>query len=81
MSRLRENLAVVRQRIADAATKSGRTADDVTLVAVTKYVGEDLIEQLVQAGCLDLGEARPQAPRESGFGGGGGAGRPRRDRY
>src|SRR5688572_12517017 len=28
-----------------------------------------------------VSEARPQAPRESGFGGGGGAGRPRRDRY
>ena len=28
-----------------------------------------------------VSEARPQAPRESGFGGGGSAGRPRRDRY
>jgi RNA recognition motif-containing protein len=29
-----------------------------------------------------VSEARPQAPRESGFGGGGGStGRPRRDRY
>ena len=28
-----------------------------------------------------VSEARPQAPRESRFGGGGGAGRPRRDRY
>ena len=28
-----------------------------------------------------VSEARPQAPRESSFGGGGGAGRQRRDRY
>ena len=28
-----------------------------------------------------VSEARPQAPRESSFGGGRGAGRPRRDRY
>ena len=28
-----------------------------------------------------VSEARPQAPREARFGGGGGAGKPRRDRY
>jgi pyridoxal phosphate enzyme (YggS family) len=32
-------------------------------VAVTKYVGDDVIAELVSAGCLDLGESRPQALR------------------
>ena len=33
----------------------------MTLVAVTKYVGDVVIRELVQAGCYDLGESRPQA--------------------
>jgi pyridoxal phosphate enzyme (YggS family) len=61
MSRLLTNLAIVRQRIADAARRSGRFPQDITLVAVTKYVGDDVVAELVAAGCLDLGESRPQA--------------------
>jgi PLP dependent protein len=58
--RLAENLAQVRQRIADAAARSGRRADDVLLVAVTKYVGLEIIEPLIDAGASVLGESRPQ---------------------
>lgn len=54
------NLAHIRQRIADAALASGRTPDAVTLVAVTKYVEPPLARALAEAGCLDLGESRPQ---------------------
>ncbi len=61
MSRLLENLAEVRGRIADAARRSGRSADAVTLVAVTKYVSDVVVRELVEAGCNDLGESRPQA--------------------
>lgn len=58
--RLAENLALVRQRIADAAARSGRKADDILLVAVTKYVGIEIIEPLIAAGATVLGESRPQ---------------------
>jgi len=58
--RIRENLARVRRRIADAAARSGRAADEVRLVAVTKSVGEPAIRALVDAGCRLLGENRPQ---------------------
>jgi pyridoxal phosphate enzyme (YggS family) len=61
MSRLLDNLNTVRARIAAAALRSGRAAEDITLIAVTKYVSERVIEQLVDAGCRDLGESRPQA--------------------
>ncbi|HJT35817.1 MAG TPA: YggS family pyridoxal phosphate-dependent enzyme [Pirellulales bacterium] len=54
------NLARIRERIADAALASGRIADAVTLVAVTKYVEPSLARALAEAGCLDLGESRPQ---------------------
>jgi PLP dependent protein len=59
-TRIAQNLAAVRQRIADAAGRSGRSAEDVKLVAVTKYVGLDETRALVEAGCCDLGESRPQ---------------------
>lgn len=59
-ARIADNVAQVRGRIADAAIRSGRTANQVTLVAVTKYVLADAVRPLVAAGCLDLGESRPQ---------------------
>jgi pyridoxal phosphate enzyme (YggS family) len=55
-----QNVAEVRQRIAAAAARSGRTADAVTLVAVSKYVGLAEIRALLDAGCTELGESRPQ---------------------
>jgi hypothetical protein len=55
-----ENVAAVRGRMAAAAVRAGRPAEDVRLLAVTKYVGLDEIRALVAAGCTDLGESRPQ---------------------
>jgi hypothetical protein len=55
-----DNLRHVHERIARAATASGRSADDVTLVGVTKYVGASEAAELLAAGCTDLGESRPQ---------------------
>lgn len=59
--RIRENLAGIQDRLAEAARRSGRSADQVRLVAVTKYVGPEEIGLLVEAGCRLLGENRPQA--------------------
>ena len=58
--RIAENVARVRERIAATAVRSGRKPGDVTLVAVSKYVGPDAARALVAAGCQDLGESRPQ---------------------
>lgn len=58
--RIAENVAQVRERIGAAALRSGRRAEDVTLVAVSKYVGADEVRALLAAGCQDLGESRPQ---------------------
>lgn len=60
-SRIAENLAAVRGRMATAAVRSGRSSSDVRLVAVTKYVGPDAIAALLDAGCQDFGESRPQS--------------------
>jgi pyridoxal phosphate enzyme (YggS family) len=58
--RLADNIARVRAAIAEAAARSGRTAEDVRLVAATKYVDASVTRQVVVTGVLDLGESRPQ---------------------
>jgi hypothetical protein len=58
--RIAENLAGVRARIAQAARESGRSESDIMLVAVTKYAEIDQVRALVDAGCRELGESRPQ---------------------
>jgi PLP dependent protein len=58
--RIRQNLQSVRGRIAAAAQRAGRTADEILLVGVTKYVDPATARLLVQAGLTELGESRPQ---------------------
>ena len=55
-----ENIQNVRAKIAAAAEKSGRTAEDVLLLAVSKTKPVELIGEAVQAGCLSLGENKVQ---------------------
>ena len=57
---LRERYDDVRARIARAAEKSGRRANEVVLVAVTKYASIEDIRELVSLGHVDLGENRVQ---------------------
>jgi pyridoxal phosphate enzyme (YggS family) len=59
-ARLRDRLARVEERIVAACARSGRLRADVTLVAVTKTVGTELVRGLTELGVLDLGENRPQ---------------------
>src|SRR5207253_2617321 len=49
-SPLAERLTEVRDRIATAATKAGREAKDVTLVAVTKTAAPEQMREVVQLG-------------------------------
>ena len=50
----------MRDRIAAAASRSGRETAAVHLVGVTKYVDSAAARLLVEAGLTDLGESRPQ---------------------
>ena len=53
-------LAVVRERIADAARAAGRDPDGVLLVGATKTVPADRIAAALAAGLRDIGENRAQ---------------------
>lgn len=57
---LQQRLAEVRQRIEEAAQRSGRSAKEVTIVAVTKSVTATTAACLPELGLIDLGENRPQ---------------------
>jgi hypothetical protein len=57
---LGQRLDEVRGRIGAAAARSGRRADAVLLVAVTKTVGVELVREAVALGLADLGENRIQ---------------------
>src|SRR4051794_14185765 len=58
--RLRDNLESVRTRMADAARRSGREPNAVSLVAVTKRNPPELVRLLASLGATDLGENYPQ---------------------
>ncbi len=57
---INDNVARVRERIDKAALAAGRSAGDIELVAVSKYVGPEEAAALLAAGCPVLGESRPQ---------------------
>ena len=60
MENIRENIESIRKRIADAAVRAGRDADDIKLIAVTKTVDVDKVEEAIAADALDAGENKPQ---------------------
>jgi PLP dependent protein len=58
-----ENLECVRELIAEAASKSGRPANEIELVAITKTHPAEKVRQAVEAGHTLFGESRVQEAR------------------
>lgn len=59
-----QNLRAVEERIANAATKSGREPSEIVLVAVTKTHTPDMMNEAIAAGATDIGENKPQEVRD-----------------
>ena len=57
---IEQNVQQIEERIAGACERSGRSPDEVTLVAVTKTIDVPVIEAAFQAGIADFGENRVQ---------------------
>lgn len=57
---IRENIITVRQKLRDACLKSGRSPENIKLLAVTKNVPPGMIKEALAAGVTDLGENRVQ---------------------
>ena len=63
MTAVAENLSRVREQIAEAAAKSGRSADDVELVTITKTHPAEKVREAIEAGQTLFGESRVQEAR------------------
>lgn len=57
---IKNNLDDIYSRIKVAAEKSGRKADDIKLIAVTKTIDVDRIKNVYEYGIFDMGENRVQ---------------------
>lgn len=55
---LRENLLQVQENIENATSRVGRKADSVRLIAVTKTVSHEVIQELISLGVQYIGENR-----------------------
>ena len=51
-----ENVQAVRERVARACEKAGRSPEEVTIVAVTKTVPVELVKAAAECGITDFGE-------------------------
>ena len=60
MHDIRAGLMRVRERVAAAAERAGRRADDVLLIAVSKTVDAERVREAIDAGVPALGENRVQ---------------------
>lgn len=57
---VQENLTKIEEKIRQACDNCGRTIEDITLIAVTKYVSTERAQEALQAGILHLGENRKE---------------------
>lgn len=60
---IKDNLTDVQARIRQAAQRAGRSEADITLLGVTKYVSDQEVQELLEAGLTVFGENRIQQAR------------------
>lgn len=63
MSQIADNLKIIEECIGNAASKAGRNAQDIKLIAVSKTVDAERIKQAIEAGATILGENYIQEAR------------------
>ncbi|MDO4549668.1 MAG: YggS family pyridoxal phosphate-dependent enzyme [Planctomycetia bacterium] len=57
---IEKNLAEISRQITSAAEKVGRNAEEISLIAVTKYAPDEAVAALLELGVRDFGESRQQ---------------------
>ena len=57
---IKKNIEYIKELMAESAEKSGRSADDVLLIAVTKLHSADEINEAIDVGITDIGENKVQ---------------------
>lgn len=59
-----DNLYEIQQRIDNACTRSGRQSDEITIIAVTKYVSSERAQEAIASGIQHVGENRVEDYKE-----------------
>lgn len=57
---INDRLELVKRKISEAAERSGRKAEDIKLIAVTKTYSPDIINEAIDCGVTDIGENKVQ---------------------
>lgn len=57
---IKEQLALVEKKVADACTRAGRAREEVTLIAVSKTKPIEMLQEAYDAGARDFGENKVQ---------------------
>ena len=57
---IKDKLEFVKRKISEAAERSGRKAEDINLIAVTKTYSPDIINEAIDCGVTDIGENKVQ---------------------
>lgn len=60
MGSIKENLYQIREKIDKAAKKANRSSEEITLLAVTKTVDVDAVNEAIEEGITEVGENKPQ---------------------
>ncbi len=60
-NKIQQNWCELVESVTQAALRVGKSPSEIRIVGVTKYVSANLASILVDAGCRELGESRPQA--------------------
>lgn len=57
---IERNIREIKEKVSRAAKRSGRSGEDITIVAATKTVQPDRIQEAVNEGIINIGENRVQ---------------------
>lgn len=57
---MKERITAIEKRLSAACERSGRSRDDITLVAVTKSISDERTAKFIEAGMIHVGENRTE---------------------
>lgn len=58
VAQIQQNYQQIQQKVMEACKQSGRSIEEVTIIAVTKYVSMETTKNAIVAGITNLGESR-----------------------
>jgi len=61
---IKENIRRLRERVIKATERAGRSEDEITIVAVTKTISPEKIQEAIASGITIIGENRVQEAKE-----------------